>query len=113
MTGSRPSRPCLRAVWLHSTIFLIRSARCTCGGLKIHGRMPSARFITPRGVCTKIAATVPTTTIMNRSEEHTSELQSRRDLVCRLLLEKKKNKNNESKQQTTTQSNPPLLPFHL
>src|SRR5690349_24994013 len=31
-----------------------------------------------------------------RSEEHTSELQSRRDLVCRLLLEKKK------KKQTTT-----------
>src|SRR5690349_22983926 len=28
-----------------------------------------------------------------RSEEHTSELQSRRDLVCRLLLEKKKNTN--------------------
>src|SRR5438874_8272338 len=28
-----------------------------------------------------------------RSEEHTSELQSRRDLVCRLLLEKKKNRN--------------------
>src|SRR5204862_665302 len=28
---------------------------------------------------------------INRSEEHTSELQSRRDLVCRLLLEKKKN----------------------
>ena len=28
---------------------------------------------------------------MDRSEEHTSELQSRRDLVCRLLLEKKKN----------------------
>src|SRR2546428_4206091 len=28
-----------------------------------------------------------------RSEEHTSELQSRSDLVCRLLLEKKKNSN--------------------
>src|SRR5206468_12250353 len=28
--------------------------------------------------------------IANRSEEHTSELQSRSDLVCRLLLEKKK-----------------------
>src|SRR2546421_11534737 len=27
---------------------------------------------------------------VNRSEEHTSELQSRSDLVCRLLLEKKK-----------------------
>src|SRR5438874_12597163 len=34
-----------------------------------------------------------TTQVMDenkRSEEHTSELQSRRDLVCRLLLEKKK-----------------------
>src|SRR5438874_4682516 len=30
--------------------------------------------------------------IRGRSEEHTSELQSRRDLVCRLLLEKKKKK---------------------
>src|SRR5690349_21946568 len=29
---------------------------------------------------------------ITRSEEHTSELQSRRDLVCRLLLEKKKDK---------------------
>src|SRR3712207_7130497 len=29
-----------------------------------------------------------------RSEEHTSELQSRQYLVCRLLLEKKKQKNN-------------------
>src|SRR5437773_8798213 len=29
-----------------------------------------------------------------RSEEHTSELQSHHDLVCRLLLEKKKNTNN-------------------
>src|SRR5690349_23233733 len=32
----------------------------------------------------------------HRSEEHTSELQSRRDLVCRLLLEKKKKKNKGS-----------------
>src|SRR5204863_7880443 len=31
-----------------------------------------------------------TVAIQSRSEEHTSELQSRRDLVCRLLLEKKK-----------------------
>src|SRR5207247_11198271 len=29
-------------------------------------------------------------TVLERSEEHTSELQSRVDLVCRLLLEKKK-----------------------
>src|SRR5438105_12202131 len=31
----------------------------------------------------------------SRSEEHTSELQSRVDLVCRLLLEKKKNEEEE------------------
>src|SRR5690349_24224982 len=31
-----------------------------------------------------------------RSEEHTSELQSRRDLVCRLLLEKKKKTKNQN-----------------
>src|SRR3712207_7481504 len=30
--------------------------------------------------------------VVNRSEEHTSELQSRQYLVCRLLLEKKKKK---------------------
>src|SRR5437868_11374613 len=34
----------------------------------------------------------PQNLTINRSEEHTSELQSRFDLVCRLLLEKKKNK---------------------
>src|SRR2546428_8078274 len=33
----------------------------------------------------------PTAVDPRRSEEHTSELQSRSDLVCRLLLEKKKN----------------------
>src|SRR5947209_16543273 len=32
-----------------------------------------------------------TTSVSPRSEEHTSELQSRQYLVCRLLLEKKKN----------------------
>src|SRR5438105_9235918 len=37
-----------------------------------------------------------------RSEEHTSELQSRVDLVCRLLLEKKKKKNNKKKPQKKT-----------
>ena len=40
----------------------------------------------------KTQAAEPTTLIReqnNRSEEHTSELQSHSDLVCRLLLEKK------------------------
>src|SRR2546422_7074435 len=34
--------------------------------------------------------------LLGRSEEHTSELQSRLHLVCRLLLEKKKNKTLET-----------------
>src|SRR2546421_1089831 len=39
--------------------------------------------------------TLPPTRIRRaRSEEHTSELQSRSDLVCRLLLEKKKKQEN-------------------
>src|SRR5215471_12617688 len=33
----------------------------------------------------------------SRSEEHTSELQSRRDLVCRLLLEKKKRRHHSAR----------------
>src|SRR5690606_41047887 len=36
-----------------------------------------------------------------RSEEHTSELQSRENLVCRLLLEKKKKKSCEDRPENT------------
>src|SRR5690349_22607048 len=43
----------------------------------------------------RVAAGQALAEIDPRSEEHTSELQSRRDLVCRLLLEKKKNKINK------------------
>src|SRR5690606_21683167 len=38
---------------------------------------------------------------MARSEEHTSELQSRENLVCRLLLEKKKDKTYQTRLHTT------------
>src|SRR5438034_7688158 len=38
---------------------------------------------------------VPRVPRLYRSEEHTSELQSHSDLVCRLLLEKKKKRKNE------------------
>src|SRR2546428_9439664 len=41
-----------------------------------------------------------------RSEEHTSELQSRSDLVCRLLLEKKKKKTHKTPSSTHTISSP-------
>src|SRR5690349_22436747 len=44
---------------------------------------PDFKTVTPTSAANGSCAT--------RSEEHTSELQSRRDLVCRLLLEKKNN----------------------
>src|SRR5204863_3203811 len=44
------------------------------------------------GLGTEMGVPMPVTAAARpRSEEHTSELQSRRDLVCRLLLEKKNN----------------------
>src|SRR3989440_7934800 len=51
-----------------------------------------------------------------RSEEHTSELQSRSDLVCRLLLEKKKQTTDTQlpKQETTrTQRHHTIYPNHV
>src|SRR6266496_4759608 len=61
-------RPPRSTLFPYTTLF--RSPRC-CG--TIWSRPRPAISATP-----------------GRSEEHTSELQSRRDLVCRLLLEKKK-----------------------
>src|SRR5699024_11963406 len=58
--------------------------------------------------CRKCKSTICFSSYMNkslkqllRSEEHTSELQSRFDLVCRLLLEKKKQKAKHEQQSTT------------
>src|SRR5438105_10703576 len=42
--------------------------------------------------CTRLPSRTCPMSRRKRSEEHTSELQSRVDLVCRLLLEKKKRK---------------------
>src|SRR2546422_6469367 len=46
----------------------------------------------------RLAYHPPAKQFRGRSEEHTSELQSRLHLVCRLLLEKKKQKNSTSRQ---------------
>src|SRR5690554_6975958 len=56
---------------------------------KARGRKPSLRW-TGRSRTLSSPVRRPT-----RSEEHTSELQSRPHLVCRLLLEKKKKKKNK------------------
>src|SRR2546430_9068903 len=51
---------------------------------------PSANTsTTARGTCACAALTAARTSGTSRSEEHTSELQSQSNLVCRLLLEKK------------------------
>src|SRR3982750_4932450 len=53
--------------------------------LSLHDALPiSARWRAPAWTCG-----CPSRCSRSRSEEHTSELQSRSDLVCRLLLEKK------------------------
>src|SRR5256885_13008737 len=46
---------------------------------------------TSMSIFVSLACAVALLAIFNRSEEHTSELQSPCNLVCRLLLEKKKN----------------------
>src|SRR5438270_13206044 len=43
------------------------------------------------GIDLSVGACIALTGVVARSEEHTSELQSQSNLVCRLLLEKKKN----------------------
>src|SRR3712207_7548232 len=58
-----------------------RSARCS------RARRPR----TPPRSTSRRSRTAASATARRRSEEHTSELQSRQYLVCRLLLEKKKN----------------------
>src|SRR3989442_2274038 len=74
-----------------ATLSPVRVTNCCC---ELSVRLSSAI----RLCVAKLLAMVPNVrgslrtfgTIANRSEEHTSELQSRPHLVCRLLLEKKK-----------------------
>src|SRR5690625_6793761 len=74
-------RPPRSTLFPYTTLF--RSIGCYQGlrhrrHLPVHGQRTKTNARTRKG----------------RSEEHTSELQSRGHLVCRLLLEKKKNKKN-------------------
>src|SRR5690242_21937662 len=63
-----------------------------CTVIKTHLSMARPIRLTPAGeILMRGAATL---IILPRSEEHTSELQSHVNLVCRLLLEKKKKKKN-------------------
>src|SRR5437867_7936870 len=79
-------RPPRSTLFPYTTLFRSRS-----------GVNPSS---TPSGAATSSRST--TRGYGCRSEEHTSELQSPYDLVCRLLLEKKKKKKKKSKKKETT-----------
>src|SRR4051794_41484097 len=61
--------------------------------------------------CRQNLLMVPTNLLDNRSEEHTSELQSPVHLVCRLLLEKKKT-TYPRRSSSTTMADPPVEPPH-
>src|SRR2546430_12661733 len=59
-------------------------------------RMAKKPDLLPGTLDMLILKTLTRTPLHGRSEEHTSELQSQSNLVCRLLLEKKKNYNIQS-----------------
>src|SRR5438874_9723330 len=86
-------RPPRSTLFPYTTLF--RSA-----GVGRSGRL--GRLV--RGVVRPAGPPAPTAAPV-RSEEHTSELQSRRDLVCRLLLEKKKKKKKKHKRHKESNSN--------
>src|SRR2546422_5655612 len=75
-------RPPRSTLFPYTTLF-----RSRCKTASTFGSI-TARSLTPATV----SSTSRTLRTGSRSEEHTSELQSRLHLVCRLLLEKKKQK---------------------
>src|SRR5260221_8698675 len=90
-------RPPRSTLFPYTTLFRSRAARFGVSPTTACSRAPS-RLRSP--ITTKPVA-MPMRTASGsparvRSEEHTSELQSHSDLVCRLLLEKKKKKTSET-----------------
>src|SRR5688572_32715590 len=85
----------------YTTLFRSYSRRARNGDLMTH-RQALNFSAAPAAAAAAAAASVTAITVVvacialaictTRSEEHTSELQSQSNLVCRLLLEKKKNK---------------------
>src|SRR5438874_10586086 len=87
------------ACWLFLFFFFYDTAPTEIYTLSLHDALPIwfspfTRWISVNSATRCCARASSTSSSRTRSEEHTSELQSRRDLVCRLLLEKKKNRTN-------------------
>src|SRR5207302_7992908 len=79
--------PLFRAMWIAAIISYIGTWMQAVGA----GWMMTVLTMSPLMVGL-VQAAVALPVFLVRSEEHTSELQSRENLVCRLLLEKKKKK---------------------
>src|SRR2546430_11443690 len=85
-------RPPRSTLFPYTTLF--RSDRLSfCNSSRCSGHRIENLYVT--GAAAKIARK-PLSYLCQRSEEHTSELQSQSNLVCRLLLEKKKNMSNNN-----------------
>src|SRR2546422_7827598 len=81
--------------------------------LSLHDALPiflAGYYGSPAGWAVVGYATFPGRCGDLRSEEHTSELQSRLHLVCRLLLEKKKITTNTVGSRSATRSRPSQMP---
>src|SRR6266849_10373125 len=87
---SRHSQKCLNAAISFLCIFFFFNDTATTEiyTLSLHDALPVSFGHGVAAFCSGMRSTSARAT--TRSEEHTSELQSRVDLVCRLLLEKKK-----------------------
>src|SRR2546430_10455149 len=70
----------------------LRATRATDGKANHHSQLAN-ELTTSWTVASRLLSFSYFTRCTYRSEEHTSELQSQSNLVCRLLLEKKKTKN--------------------
>src|SRR5712664_1436354 len=73
------------------TFFFNDTATTEIYTLSLHDALPISAGCRWRSQSKRERSWASKTASSPRSEEHTSELQSRSDLVCRLLLEKKKN----------------------
>src|SRR2546422_6655259 len=78
-----------RKPWWRTTISHWAGLCKPCPARQSGGRRPSSSLRTTRRT-DRTMSTRTAPCVWSRSEEHTSELQSRLHLVCRLLLEKKK-----------------------
>src|SRR5690242_21547413 len=91
-----PAPPEIYTLSLHDALPIL--GRVAHGGVSMEARASAARAIgilRGRGAVPDLVAALrskDSQVIYERSEEHTSELQSHVNLVCRLLLEKKKKK---------------------